>query len=183
MVTAWRQDIGRITQGEIHYAGVTCQLGKMLAAFSCKGLSYLAFADDLGVLLEDLERGFPKDAVLAGGAGLAGLASQLGDGLAKPQQPVLPLELLDLRGTAFQLRVWHALRAVPVGQVASYAEIARRIGNPKAVRAVASACAANPVAVLVPCHRIVRKDGSLSGYHWGIWRKQALLAWEREVGA
>ena len=96
------------------------------------------------------------------------------------EAPRLGLDLpLDVRGTAFQQRVWQALRAIPPGSTASYAEIARRIGAPAAVRAVAGACAANPLAVAIPCHRVVRTDGGLSGYRWGIERKRALL--EREA--
>ena len=98
------------------------------------------------------------------------------------EAPAIGLDLpLDLRGTAFQQRVWQALREIPVGQTASYAEIAQRIGSPKAVRGVAQACAANAVAVAIPCHRVVRSDGALSGYRWGVERKRALL--ERENAA
>jgi AraC family transcriptional regulator of adaptative response/methylated-DNA-[protein]-cysteine methyltransferase len=86
---------------------------------------------------------------------------------------------LDLRGTAFQQRVWHALLEIPAGQTASYTDIAQRIGSPRSVRAVAQACGANPVAVVVPCHRVVAKDGALTGYRWGVQRKHALL--EREA--
>ena len=96
------------------------------------------------------------------------------------EAPAHGLDLpLDIRGTAFQQRVWQALRAIPAGATASYAEIARRIGAPKAVRAVAQACAANALAVAIPCHRVVRTDGSLSGYRWGVARKRALLAREQ----
>jgi len=179
-LAAGLQELGRIKQGEIHYAGATCRLGWMLAAVSWNGVCFLAFADELGMVSNELHRRFPKERVLAGGDGVHRLAGQLADGLATPLRPEIPFEVLDLRGTAFQLRVWHALRDISAGKVASYGEIARRIGRPKAVRAVASACAANPVAVLVPCHRIVRSDGGLSGYHWGVWRKRALLAWEQE---
>jgi AraC family transcriptional regulator, regulatory protein of adaptative response / methylated-DNA-[protein]-cysteine methyltransferase len=95
------------------------------------------------------------------------------------ETPKLGLDLpLDVRGTAFQQRVWQALREIPTGLTVSYEEIARRIGSPKAVRAVASACAANAIAVAIPCHRVVRNDGALSGYRWGVERKRALLARE-----
>ncbi|MGH7757228.1 MAG: methylated-DNA--[protein]-cysteine S-methyltransferase, partial [Vulcanimicrobiaceae bacterium] len=97
------------------------------------------------------------------------------------EAPAMGLDLpLDVRGTAFQQRVWHALRAIPAGSTACYADIAKRIGAPKAVRAVATACAANAIAVAIPCHRVVRNGGALSGYRWGVARKRALL--ERESG-
>jgi AraC family transcriptional regulator of adaptative response/methylated-DNA-[protein]-cysteine methyltransferase len=101
--------------------------------------------------------------------------------VALVEKPHIGLELpLDVRGTVFQQRVWQALRAIPPGSTASYTEIARRIGVPGAVRAVAQACAANPVAVAIPCHRVVRSDGDLAGYRWGLQRKRALLERERE---
>jgi AraC family transcriptional regulator of adaptative response/methylated-DNA-[protein]-cysteine methyltransferase len=97
------------------------------------------------------------------------------------EAPGIGLDLpLDLRGTAFQERVWQALRAIPAGSTASYAEIAQRIGSPRAVRAVAQACAANALAVAIPCHRVVRSDGNLSGYRWGVERKRELLARESQ---
>jgi AraC family transcriptional regulator of adaptative response/methylated-DNA-[protein]-cysteine methyltransferase len=98
------------------------------------------------------------------------------------ETPGVGLDLpLDIRGTAFQQRVWYALREIPSGQTASYAEIARRIGSPKAIRAVAGACAANNIAVAIPCHRVVRSDGSLTGYAWGVERKRALLNMEADA--
>jgi len=96
--------------------------------------------------------------------------------------PALGLDLpLDIRGTAFQQRVWQALREIPVGETVSYAEIARRVGEPKSVRAVAQACGANNLAVVIPCHRVVKNDGALSGYRWGVERKRALI--EKEAQA
>lgn len=177
----WHKLCGELPHGNIRYAVVPCRLGMMLLAVSNKGLCYWAFADDQESLLEDLQGSFRAEPLQAGGDSLAELARLLAEHLENPV-PLVALPL-DLRGTAFQQQVWQALREVSVGGTVSYSEIARRIGKPKAVRAVASACAANPVAVLVPCHRIVRKDGSLSGYHWGVWRKRALLAWERDASA
>jgi AraC family transcriptional regulator, regulatory protein of adaptative response / methylated-DNA-[protein]-cysteine methyltransferase len=96
--------------------------------------------------------------------------------------PALGLDLpLDIRGTAFQQRVWQALREIPVGETVSYAELARRVGEPKSVRAVAQACAANNIAVAIPCHRVVKNDGALSGYRWGVERKRALLEKEAQT--
>lgn len=179
LMESWGRLSAGLNDGEIYYARTECRLGIMLLAASRKGLCYLAFADDKDFLLDDLRKSFPKESLSTGDERLLGLAEQLVQWLGE-SVPELPL---DLRGTAFQQRVWQALREVPAGGTASYAEIARRIGAPTAVRAVASACAANPVAILVPCHRIVRSDGRLSGYHWGLWRKQALLDWERGTGA
>ncbi len=177
-MAAWLQEMSRIRQGQIHYAVVACRLGLMLVAVSGQGLCYWAFGDDPGFLLADLCKSHKNDRVRAGDDDLHRLTTQLSKCLGKRHLPdFIPL---DLRGTAFQRQVWQALRQIPPGGTASYAEIARRIGLPKAVRAVASACAANPVSILVPCHRVVRSDGRLSGYHWGAWRKQALLDWEKE---
>ena len=104
--------------------------------------------------------------------------------MAFVEAPGLGLNLpLDVRGTAFQQRVWRVLQAIPAGQTASYAEVAQRIGSPRAVRAVARACAANGLAVAIPCHRVVKSDGALSGYRWGVERKRALLARESDVEA
>jgi AraC family transcriptional regulator of adaptative response/methylated-DNA-[protein]-cysteine methyltransferase len=126
-----------------------------------------------------LEDRFPKSPLVEGPAELQSLADQVTAFVAAPAKALdLPL---DLRGTAFQRRVWQALLDIPAGKTASYAEVAERIGSPKAVRAVAQACAANAVALAVPCHRVIGNDGRLSGYRWGVERKQALL--EREATA
>ena len=129
--------------------------------------------------LRDLQDRFPRATLIGGDAEFEALVAKV---VGFVEAPRIGLDLpLDVRGTAFQQRVWQALRAIPAGSTASYAEIARRIGAPKAVRAVAPACAANPLAVAIPCHRVVRTDGALSGYRWGVERKRALL--EREEGA
>jgi len=179
ITAAWQAASSGIKAGDIRFAATPCRLGVMLLAASGKGVCYLAFADDEEFLRDDLRRNFPKEILSAGDERLRGLAEQLAQWLGE-SVPALPL---DLRGTAFQQRVWQALREVPAGSMASYAEIARRIGAPTAVRAVASACAANLVAILVPCHRIAGSDGRPCGYHWGIWRKQALLDWEGGSGS
>ena len=118
--------------------------------------------------------------LVGGDAGFERLVAQVVGLVEAPGQAPAPELPLDVRGTAFQQRVWQALREIPVGQTASYTEIARRIGAPGAVRAVARACGANALAVAIPCHRVVRQDGALSGYRWGVERKRALL--EREAG-
>jgi len=157
----------------IRFAVGACSLGSILVAATPKGVCAILLGDDPDALLQDLQDRFPK-AELKGGerdfeqwmAQVVGLVEAPAQGLALP---------LDVRGTAFQQRVWEALRAIPPGSTASYAEIARRIGAPKAVRAVAQACAANALAVAIPCHRVVKSDGALSGYRWGVERKRKLL--------
>jgi AraC family transcriptional regulator of adaptative response/methylated-DNA-[protein]-cysteine methyltransferase len=149
----------------------------MLVATSPRGLCAVLLGDDPLALLADLRHRFPLAKPAADEDGRCARAlQQLTECLASARP--LPELALDLHGTPFQLRVWQALRTIPPGQTASYAQIATAIGAPAAARAVAGACAANPVAVLVPCHRVVSKDGSLSGYRWGLARKQALLARE-----
>ncbi|MBV9993260.1 MAG: methylated-DNA--[protein]-cysteine S-methyltransferase [Alphaproteobacteria bacterium] len=146
-------------------AVATTSLGLTLVAHSGKGVCAMLFGTSRASLMRDLTERFP------------------GAVFAKEERALEPFVsgadfALDLRGTPFQARVWQALRQIPSGRTASYADIARAIGRPKAVRAVAQACAANPVAVIVPCHRVVRSDGALSGYRWGADRKRALLARE-----
>ncbi len=156
-----------------------CSLGVVLIAASAAGIAAILIGDDADRLQRDLRERFPR-AVLAGGdAAFAALVARVVGLVEAPASgPDLPL---DIRGTAFQRRVWQALREVPAGSTASYAAIAARVGAPGAVRAVAGACAANPLAVAIPCHRVVRQDGALSGYRWGVARKRALL--DREASA
>ena len=160
----------------IRFAVGECSLGAILVAATTKGVCAILLGDDPGVLLRELEDRFPK-------AQLIGADRDFEQWVAKVvglvETPALGLDLpLDVRGTAFQQRVWQALRAIPAGSTASYTEIAARIGKPKAVRAVAHACASNAIAVAIPCHRVVRSDGALAGYRWGIERKRALLTRE-----
>jgi AraC family transcriptional regulator, regulatory protein of adaptative response / methylated-DNA-[protein]-cysteine methyltransferase len=160
----------------IRFAATRCWLGTLLVAATQRGVCALLLGDDADELQKDLRRRFPRAQLQAGDRRFARLLSRVVRAL---ERPALAARLpLDLRGTVFQRRVWEALRAVPAGTTVSYAEIARRIGRPRAVRAVGQAIGANPVAVAVPCHRIIRSDGSLCGYHWGSERKRALL--ERE---
>lgn len=161
----------------IRFAIAQCSLGAILVAQSERGVCAILMGDDPDALARDLQDRFPRAELLGGDAGFEQLVAQV---VGFVEAPALGLDLpLDLRGTAFQRRVWQALREIPPGSTASYTEIAQRIGAPKAVRAVAGACAANALAVAIPCHRVVRTDGSLSGYRWGVERKRVLL--EREA--
>ncbi len=161
----------------IMFAIAQCALGALLVARSQRGLCAIALGDDPDVLLRELQDRFPRAELVGGDAAFEQLVAQV---VGFVEAPRIGLDLpLDIRGTAFQQRVWEALRKVPAGTTVSYAEIAARIGSPRAVRAVAQACAANRLAVAIPCHRVVRSDGALSGYRWGIARKQQLLARER----
>ncbi|KAA2215255.1 bifunctional DNA-binding transcriptional regulator/O6-methylguanine-DNA methyltransferase Ada [Pseudoroseomonas oryzae] len=165
---------------EIRFALGECSLGAILVAATERGLCAILLGDEPEALLRDLQDRFPRARLVGGDAGFEALVAQV---VGFVEAPRLGLDLpLDIRGTAFQQRVWQALRAVPAGETVSYTDIARRIGMPAAVRAVAGACAANPLAVAIPCHRVLRQDGALSGYRWGIARKRALLAQERDTG-
>ncbi len=161
----------------IRYALAKCSLGALLVAATGRGVCAISLGGDARALLRDFERRFPKAQRLAGDRAFERWVAQV---VGFVEAPAVGLDLpLDLRGTAFQLRVWRALRAIPPGSTATYAEVARRIGAPRAVRAVARACATNPLAVAVPCHRVLRADGALAGYRWGIERKRSLLERER----
>lgn len=164
----------------IRFALAGSTLGTILVAASVRGLCAILMGDDPEALKRELLHRFPEAVpATADDATLRHFADSVA-GLA--EHPGQPSELpLDLRGTAFQQRVWQALREIPPGQTTSYTEIACRIGAPRAARAVANACGANPLALVVPCHRVIHRDGSLSGYYWGVERKRALLA--REAGS
>lgn len=164
---------------EIRFAVGECSLGAILVACSKRGVCAISLGDDPEILVRELQDRFPR-AELVGSDGE--FERQVARVVALIEAPALGLDLpLDIRGTAFQKRVWQALTRIPPGTTASYGDIARRIGSPGSARAVARACATNPLAVAIPCHRVVRNDGGLSGYRWGIARKQVLL--EREAGA
>ncbi|WP_020177381.1 bifunctional DNA-binding transcriptional regulator/O6-methylguanine-DNA methyltransferase Ada [Methyloferula stellata] len=155
------------------------QLGAILVACSAKGVCAIFLGDDPDVLLRELQDRFPKADLVGGDAGFDSLVAKVVGFVEAPKQGLdLPL---DVQGTAFQQRVWQALREIPLGTTASYTEIAQRIGAPKSVRAVAGACAANKIALAIPCHRVVKNDGALSGYRWGVERKRALLKKESDV--
>jgi AraC family transcriptional regulator, regulatory protein of adaptative response / methylated-DNA-[protein]-cysteine methyltransferase len=158
---------------EIRFAVGECSLGSILVASSERGVCAILLGDDPDSLARNLQDRFPRATLIGGDAGFEELVAKV---VGFVEAPGLGLDLpLDVRGTAFQQRVWQALRNIPPGSTVSYAELARRIGAPTSVRAVARACAANRLAVAIPCHRVVRQDGGLSGYHWGVDRKRELL--------
>lgn len=175
---------------QLSWAQLRTSFGWLLIAATDRGVCFAQFGDHAPALAAQLAAEFPQAQITrcaaqsgASGAAHAALAAwakavaaHLATGRALPELP------LDLRGTAFQLKVWQFLTSLPRGQTCSYAELARAIGEPRAVRAAASACAANRIAILVPCHRVLRSDGALGGYRWGLERKQALLADERRGG-
>ena len=162
----------------IRYAVAPCALGWVIVAATRKGICAIEFGDSEQVLAGQVRARFPQAQFEAADAKFTHWVARV---LAYIEQPRSVLELpLDVQGTVFQRRVWQALQAIPAGQTASYAEIAERIGQPKAWRAVAHACAGNPVAVAIPCHRAVRANGDLAGYRWGIARKAELLRRENE---
>jgi AraC family transcriptional regulator of adaptative response/methylated-DNA-[protein]-cysteine methyltransferase len=164
----------------IEFAIGQCSLGAILVARSQRGVCAISLGDDPDALLRELQDRFPRAELIGGDVGFERLVAQV---VGLIEQPNIGHDLpLDVRGTAFQQRVWQALRQIPAGETASYGQIAQRIGSPKSVRAVARACASNTLAVAIPCHRVVRSDGALSGYRWGVERKRALLDREGERG-
>lgn len=157
----------------IRFAAGECSLGSILVAASDKGVCAILLGDDPDALAHDLQDRFPNAKLIGADAAFERWVAKV---VGFVEAPRIGLDLpLDVRGTAFQQRVWQALRDIPAGSTASYAEVAKKIGAPRAVRAMAQACAANALAVAIPCHRVVRNDGSLSGYRWGVERKRALL--------
>jgi AraC family transcriptional regulator of adaptative response/methylated-DNA-[protein]-cysteine methyltransferase len=158
---------------EIKFAVGQTSLGAILVASSKKGVASILLGDDPEELVRNLQDRFPKARLVGADREYEALVARI---VGLVETPRIGLSLpLDIRGTAFQRRVWQALQEIPVGETVSYAEVARRIGSPKAARAVAGACAANKLAVAIPCHRVVRNDGSLSGYAWGVERRRVLL--------
>jgi len=168
-------------QVEIRFAVGESSLGSILVAQSESGVCAILLGDDPDELVRDLQDKFPQATLVGGDRKFEQLVAKV---VAFVEEPTRGFDLpLDIRGTAFQQRVWKALREIPVGSVASYTEIAKRIGKPSAVRAVANACARNAIAVAIPCHRVVRNDNSLSGYRWGVERKRELLEREKRIEA
>jgi AraC family transcriptional regulator of adaptative response/methylated-DNA-[protein]-cysteine methyltransferase len=161
----------------IRFAVGKCSLGSVLVASSDQGVCAILLGDDPDELIRNLQSRFCNAHLIGGDAIFEKLVAQV---IGFVEEPAIGLNLpLDIRGTSFQRRVWDALREIPPGSTASYSEVAKRIGAPKSVRAVAHACAANSLAVAIPCHRVSRIDGSLSGYRWGVERKSELLQRER----
>lgn len=160
----------------LRFAIGQCSLGAILVASSDKGVAAILLGDDPNELVQDLQDRFSNAELIGGDADFEQVVARVVGFVEAPHNGFdLPL---DVRGTAFQQRVWHALREVPAGETVSYSEVARRIGSPAATRAVAGACAANNIAVAIPCHRVVRNDGDLSGYRWGVERKRQLISAE-----
>ncbi len=165
------------TNTVIRFAIGDCSLGAILVAASERGVCAILMGDDPAALVRELQDRFHGADLVGGDAGFERLVAQV---VGMVEAPALGLDLpLDIRGTAFQQRVWQALRDIPPGSTISYTELARQLGAPKSVRAVAGACAANALAVAIPCHRVVRSDGGLAGYRWGIERKRTLIERER----
>ena len=158
---------------QIRFAIGQCALGAILVAASARGVCAILLGDDPHALARDLQDRYPRAHLVGGDADFEQVVAKV---VGFVEAPRLGLDLpLDIRGTAFQQRVWQALLAIPPGSTVTYTDLAQRIGAPRAVRAVAGACAANLLAVAIPCHRVVRIGGDLSGYRWGVERKRALL--------
>ena len=171
-----RQYRGGGVDARIMFALAQTSLGALLVARSDKGVCAITLGDDPDLLLRELQDRFPRAGLIGGDAAFERLVAQV---VGLIEAPGIGIDLpLDVRGTAFQQRVWQALRRIPAGRTSTYAQVAEAIGSPRAVRAVAGACAANTLAVAIPCHRVVRSDGTLSGYRWGVERKRALLSRE-----
>ena len=161
---------------KIRFAVGACSLGSILVAATARGVCAILLGDDPTALVHELEDRFARAKLVGGDAEFESVVARV---IGFVEAPALGLDLpLDIRGTAFQRQIWQALREVPAGATASYGTIAGRVGSPKAARAVARACASNPLAVAIPCHRVVRNDGALGGYRWGVERKRLLLARE-----
>ncbi len=155
----------------LHYAAGTCFLGKVLIASSEKGVCAIVFGDTVAPLVDAVQAMFPH-CQLKNGGNAKDFLPLVQDHIAHPDHsPEYPL---DVRGTPFQKKVWKELRRIPCGKTSTYRKMAERLGNPKAARAVGSACARNPLSITIPCHRAVRSDGSLANYAWGVERKRAL---------
>jgi len=165
------------TGNTIRFAIAECSLGSILVASSEKGVCAILMGNDPEALARDLQDQFPKANLIGGDDRYEKLVAKV---VGFIEAPRIGLDLpLDIRGTAFQQRVWKELQRIPAGNTVSYSEVANRIGLPSSARAVAQACGANALAVAIPCHRVVRNNGDISGYRWGVDRKRALLARER----
>ena len=163
------------TRGAIRFGIGKTFLGSTLVAWSDKGVCAIFFDQDRDAMVDELQRRFSGEELVAAAKNDQPMIQRIIGIIESPKDAVKADLKLDLRGTDFQRRVWAELRKIPAGKTASYTEVARRIGSPAAVRAVAGACAANSLAVVIPCHRVVRQNGGLSGFRWGVDRKKALL--------
>lgn len=165
---------------QIRFAIGQCSLGAILVAQTERGICAIFLGDNPNFLARELQDRFPRAELIGDDQSFENVIAKV---IGFIEAPEIGLDLpLDVRGTAFQQRVWQALREIPFGKTVTYTEIAKRIGAPKSVRAVANACGANKIAVAIPCHRVVRTDGNLSGYRWGVERKRALLTKEKTAG-
>jgi AraC family transcriptional regulator, regulatory protein of adaptative response / methylated-DNA-[protein]-cysteine methyltransferase len=179
MTTSTRNEEFDGTGTNIFFAIRECSLGSLLIGQGTRGVCSILIGEDPTLLARDLQDQFPEANLIGSESGYKQLVAKV---VSLIENPGAGLDLpLDIRGTAFQQRVWHALQKIPSGSTASYTDIANQIGTPGAVRAVARACGANALAVVIPCHRVIRNDGSLSGYRWGVERKRALLEREAHV--
>ena len=166
---------------QIRFGVGECSLGPILVAATGQGICAILLGDDAHALVQDLQARFPQAELLGGDRAFEQWMAQV---IGFVDEPTRGLALpLDVRGTAFQQQVWQALQRIPVGSTVSYSELAHKLGKPQASRAVAGACAANALAVAIPCHRVVRSDGAISGYRWGVERKRALLQHEAELAS
>lgn len=163
----------------IYFALGQCSLGSVLVAQSEKGVCAISLGDEPDSLIEQFQQQYPHAILVGGDAHYEQIVAQVIGYIEHPGSTWhLPL---DIQGTVFQERVWRALRDIPLGSTVSYTDIAEQLGSPKAVRAVAQACAANRLAIVIPCHRVVKRDGQLSGYRWGVARKEALILREKKL--
>lgn len=164
----------------IEYACTETDFANILVARTEQGVCTVTLGDTAAELIADLQQRLPKAQLIKNAQALAPILENITDFLAAPQTP---LDFaLDIQGSDFQKSVWAVLQTIPVGETLSYSELAQRLDKPTAVRAVANACGANPLALVIPCHRVLRSDGGLSGYRWGVERKRALLAKEQRAG-
>jgi AraC family transcriptional regulator of adaptative response/methylated-DNA-[protein]-cysteine methyltransferase len=165
---------------KIGYAISKSSLGRILVGATERGISAVYLGDADATLVEELRGEYPQAEISAAGGSFEQWVKEIVQRVeGNPPRLELPL---DLQATAFQRRVWQELQKIPRGSTRTYTQVARALGNPKSVRAVARACATNPVSIVVPCHRVIREDGSLAGYRWGLSRKEQLLAQERAAG-
>ena len=163
----------------IYYSIEPCSLGLMLVAQSERGVCSIQFGDDRQALVDELRQRFRDTSLVEDPDRLQDVSGRIAQ---QVDDPFSPVEVsLDIRGTNFQQEVWYMLKQIPTGVTMSYTEVAKKMGRPKSARAVAQACAANKLAVVVPCHRVLRSDGTLSGYRWGVERKRVLLEKEKAL--